>query len=97
MLASPRRAQLLDYCMLHNTEFQGPVIGRLDGSDFSEFVRDEFGRLFVYSGVAPRRSDGQFDQDALKTGEFIVPPGLIYRYRGKARQGAEGTTFLSIR
>lgn len=88
MLASQRRAQLLEYCILPNTEFQGPVIGRLDGRDFSEFVRDEFGRLFAYSGVAPRRSDGQFDQDALKPGEFIVPPGLIYRYRGKVRRRA---------
>jgi len=85
MLASTRRARDLEYSILPNTEPEGPVIGRLDGRDFSEFVRDEFGRLFVYSGVAPRRSDGQFDQDALQTGEFIVPPGLIYRYRGKAR------------
>ncbi|CAA2138897.1 hypothetical protein [Hyphomicrobium sp. ghe19] len=89
MLVSQRRAQLLlEYCILPNTEFQGPIIGRLDGRDFSEFVRDEFGRLFVYSGVAPRRCDGQFDQDALKAGEFIVLPGLIYRYRGKARRRA---------
>lgn len=88
MLASTRRARDLDYSILLNTEPEGPVIGRLDGRDFSEFVRDEYGRLFVYSGVAPRRIDGQFDQDALKTGEFIVPPGLIYRYRGKARRRA---------
>lgn len=88
MLASTRRAQDLEYSILHNTEPAGPIIGRLGGRDFSEFVRDEFGRLFVYSGVAPRRSDGQFDQDALKAGEFIVLPGLIYLYRGKARRRA---------
>lgn len=88
MLASTRRAQILEYSILHNTMPEGRAIGRFDGRDFFEFVRDEFGRLLVYSGVAPRRGDGQFDGDALREGEFIVLPGLIYRYRGKRRRAA---------
>jgi hypothetical protein len=87
MLASTR-AQTIEYSILHNTVSQGPAIGRLNGREFSEFVIDEFGRLFSYTGVAPRRSNGQFDDAALKDGEFIVPPGLIYKYRGKARSKA---------
>ncbi|WP_045836650.1 hypothetical protein [Hyphomicrobium sp. 99] len=88
MLDNKRRAQVLEYSILQNTTFEGPIIGRLDGRNFSEFVRDEFGRLLDYAGVAPRRSDGKFDPDALKTGEFIVLPGLIYRYRLKGRRRA---------
>ncbi len=86
MLSSTRRAQILEYSMLHNTTPQGPAIGQLDGHEFSEFILDEFGRLFVFCGVAPRLSSGQFDDAALKDGEFIVPPGLIYKYRGKAEK-----------
>jgi hypothetical protein len=85
MLANTHRAQVLEYSILHNTKPMGPPIGKLAGNDFSEIICDEFDRLFVFSGVAPRRSNGQFDEDALKKGEFIVPPGLIYKYRGKAR------------
>jgi len=88
MLPSTRRAQILDYSILRNTTPEGRAIGRFGGRDFSEFVRDEFGGLLVYSGVAPRRGDGQFDGDALREGEFIVLPGLIYRYRLKGRRAA---------
>ncbi len=86
LASSTRRVQALEYCILHNTTPDGPVIGKLDGREFSEFVQDEFGRLFCYSGVAPRLSDGRFDDAALKDGEFIVLPGLIYKYRGKAEK-----------
>ncbi len=87
MLASTaRRADTIEYSTLHNTTPEGPVIGKLGGREFSEFVRDEFGRLFSYSGVAPRLSNGRFDDTALKDGEFIVLPGLIYKYRGKAER-----------
>ncbi len=86
MLANTRRAQFIEYSILQNAKPAGPTIGKLDGNEFSEFVSDEFGRIFVYSGVAPRLSNGRFDDAALKDGEFIVPPGLIYRYRGKARR-----------
>jgi hypothetical protein len=87
MLASTtRRAETLEYSILHNTKSEGPTIGKLDGKEISEFVTDEFGRLFAYSGVAPRLSNGRLDDTALKAGEFIVLPGLIYKYRGKAEK-----------
>jgi hypothetical protein len=88
MLSSTRRAQFIEYSILYNARPAGPTIGKLDGNAFSEFVADEFGRIFVYRGVAPRLSNGQFDDAALNDGEFIVPPGLIYRYRGNARKFA---------
>ncbi|MFT3730419.1 MAG: hypothetical protein QM780_03195 [Hyphomicrobium sp.] len=86
MLVNSRRAQFIEYSILHNAKHEGPIIGRLDDYEFSEFVQDEFGRLFAYSGVAPRLPNGQFDDAALRDGEFIVQPGLIYIYRGKAEK-----------
>ena len=47
--------------------------------EIPELIVDEFGRRFVYAGVAPRKFNGVFDVDALATGEFIVRPGLVYR------------------
>ena len=83
MDVSIRRANVLDYSILHNVTPEGQAIGRFGDREFSEFVRDEFGHLLVYCGVAPCRRDGPFYWDALKDGEFIIPPGLIYRYRGR--------------
>ena len=88
MLASTRSTRPLEYSILHNARPAGPVIGKLAGKEFFEYVYDEFGRLFVYSGAAPRRLNGEFDDDALKQGEFIVQPGLIYKLRGKAQKKA---------
>lgn len=88
MLATARTARPIEYSILQDTKPAGPSIGRFADQEFAEFVRDAFGRLFVYSGVAPRRSDGQFNDDALGPGEFIVRPGLIYRYKGNARRSA---------
>ena len=86
MLSHIRRTQSLEYSILHVTTPEGPAIGRLDGKEFSEFVQDEYGRIFAYVGVAPRLSSGRFDEAALKDGEFTVMPGLIYKYRGKAEK-----------
>ena len=88
MLASTRRSRPLEYSILHNPRPAGPVIGKLAGKEFSEYVYDGFGRLFVYSGVALRRVNGEFDDKALKRGEFIVQPGLIYMLRDKVQKKA---------
>ena len=87
MLSNTRRSHFIEYSILRDAKPEGPAIGKLDGREFSEFVLDEFGQLFAYSGVAPRLSNGQFDDAALKDGEFIVPPGLIYEYRGREKSG----------
>jgi hypothetical protein len=82
MFPSARRARPIEYSILQDPEPAGPPIGHYAEKEFSEFVRDAFGRLFVYAGIAPRRSNGQFDDDALLPGEFIMLPGLIYRHKG---------------
>jgi hypothetical protein len=73
----------IEYSMLFNAKPSGISVGYYLDRPISEAVIDEFGRRFVFAGIAPRRFDGQFDTDALRPGEFIVEPGLIYRLERK--------------
>jgi hypothetical protein len=82
MFSSIHRVRPIDYSILLDPQPAGPMIGRYAGKEFSESVRDAFGRLFVFAGIAPRRANGGFNDDALRPGEFIVLPGLIYRHSG---------------
>ena len=69
----------IEYSMLFNARPSGRSMGYYMDRPISEWVIDEFGRRLDYAGIAPRRWHGQFDGDALRPGEFIVQPGLIYR------------------
>jgi hypothetical protein len=73
------RKRLLEYSFIQDPRPIGPPIGSYGGKDFAEFVRDAFGRVFVYSGIASRRRDGRLIAEDLRTGEFIILPGLVYR------------------
>ena len=73
----------IEYSMLFDAKPSGGCVGYYMDRPISEAVTDEFGRSFVFAGIAPRRWDGQFDTDALRPGEFIVQPGLIYRLERK--------------
>src|ERR1700693_203611 len=68
----------VDYHMLVDPRREGPVIGIYREQPITESVTDYFGRSFSYAGVAPRERDGQYDVTALKPGQFIVQPGLVY-------------------
>ena len=65
--------------MLDQVTGLGKCIGSFRGQPIHEFVKDQFGREYEYVGAAPRMYDGAFDPAALREGEFILPPGLIYR------------------
>jgi hypothetical protein len=67
-----------DYSVLDRATGSGEMIGSFRDHPIYERVIDEFGRVYAYLGVAPRRRDGSFDVDALGPGEFVVPPGLLY-------------------
>jgi hypothetical protein len=69
----------IEYSLLHNVKPIGPSMGFYADREIPESVLDELGRRFVYARVAPRKWNGVFDVEALAAGEFIVPPGLIYR------------------
>jgi hypothetical protein len=64
----------------------GATIGRYRGFPIPERVVDQFGRFFTYVGVIDRTGDGQYDVEALKPGEFIVEPGLVYGLEAGSRR-----------
>ena len=73
------REDRTDYYLIVEPRPEGETIGVFADRPISEAVRDCFGRSYDFVGAAPRRQNGLFDIDALKPGEFIVPPGLVYR------------------
>jgi len=78
-LAVKTRSQALEYSLLHNVKAAGRKIGLYMGLPIYEAIVDDYGRRYVFSGVAPRDSTGELDPHALQKGEFIVRPGLAYR------------------
>ena len=64
----------------------GPVIGFYRDLPIAERVVDLFGRCFTYAGIIDRRRDGQYDVDGLKSGQFIVEPGMVYDLETHASQ-----------
>ncbi len=77
--ASSPRGRLIEYFMLHDAKPAGQSVGIYANREISESVVDDFGQRYVFAGIAPRRWNGDFDVDALRTGEFILKPGIIYR------------------
>jgi hypothetical protein len=75
------RSQPLEYFILYDTKPGGHCMGLYGGQKISSQVTDAFGREYVYAGIAPRKWNGQLDVGALRTGEFILMPGLVYRLR----------------
>jgi len=74
-----RYRETAEFHMMVDPRPTGQTIGVYRDRPFSESVADYFGRHFTYSGIAPRRTNGQYDPAALREGEFIVEPGLLYR------------------
>jgi hypothetical protein len=71
----------------------GATIGVYRGLPIAERVVDQFNRRFTFAGVIGRRRDGQYDVDALKPGQFVVEPGLVYDLEtGQGRQRQEPRT-----
>jgi hypothetical protein len=83
-LVTRKRSDVLEYSLLHDVEPVGRIIGRYMAQPIYEAVRDQFGRMFFFAGVAPRDLRGVLDPFALRTGEFILKPGLAYRMSGFA-------------
>ena len=73
-----------EYFVLANLKEQGAIIGRLAGHPIADTIVDASGLRYHFVGVAPRDRSGRFDVEALRTGEWIVQPGLVYAVDGKA-------------
>jgi len=80
---STGRTPPTEYFILANLRNRGPIIGRLADHPISETVVDDRGSSYRYVGVAPRNPNGRYDVEALRPGEWIVQPGLIYALEHK--------------
>ncbi|UVK38807.1 hypothetical protein LHFGNBLO_000095 [Mesorhizobium sp. AR10] len=75
-----------EYFILANLRSEGATIGHLAGAPIAETVVDASGHRYRFAGVAPRAADGRFDVESLRTGEWIVRPGLVYLMEEKGRR-----------
>ena len=55
------------------------MLGYCAGQPIWSAIIDGFGQRYVFAGVAVRRRDGDVDLAALRHGERLLEPGLIYR------------------
>ena len=69
-----------EYYMLHGIGFEGGIACRLGSKLVRERVRDSQGCLYCFVGRASRDASGRLDVAALKPGEWIVEPDLIYAH-----------------
>ena len=74
--AGPQQADT--YSIMVEPRPAGATIGLYRGLPIAERVVDQFNRRFTYLGVIGRRRDGNYDVNALKPGQFVVEPGLVY-------------------
>ncbi|OCP00500.1 MULTISPECIES: hypothetical protein [unclassified Ensifer] len=84
LTAKASRRLPTEYFVLADIQQEGAVIGFLAGQPIREMVIDHDGLRYRFVGVAPRLPSGGFDVLALRPGEWIVQPGLIYAADPKA-------------
>lgn len=75
---------------LHLPQPAGPIIGSYAGEPIADSVRDIDGRRYRFAGILPLRREGAWDLTALGPGEWIVGPGLIYRWDGAGAPAPAG-------
>jgi hypothetical protein len=80
-VASLRRvaARRVGHYHLSDARADGPMLGYCAGQPIWSAIIDGVGQRYVFAGVAVRRRDGDVDLAALRQGERLVDPGLIYR------------------
>ncbi len=77
-LPRANRSRPVEYFMLQEPQGEGPAVGCFAGQAISERMTDYLGQHYRFAGIAPRLRDGRYDVDALRPGEWLVEPGLIY-------------------
>ena len=80
----------IDYFLINGSTPSGATLGRLGDTAIREFVTDVFGKRYRYVGLAPRTWRGELDVDALKDGEFILAPNLLYCLERTPRRNDRG-------
>jgi hypothetical protein len=62
------------------TDYTAPILGTYKGRPIPEWVdAPERGGLYLYDRIAIEESDGSIALAQLRSDEFVVCPGLIYR------------------
>ena len=74
-----RRCNRADFLVVVDPRPEGPILGTFGEHKIASTVVDCFGRRYDYVGIATRLWIGRCDVDALKYGEWLVEPGLVYR------------------
>jgi hypothetical protein len=74
-----------EYFVLRNMKPVGPEIGRLGEALLHEVLEDQWGRHYRYVGVCASARGAW--EDRLNPGEFILPPGVVYRMLSGAKTG----------
>ena len=83
-----------EYFVLRNMKPVGPEIGRLGDAVLHEVLEDQWGRHYRYVGVCPSARGAWADR--LNPGEFILPPGVVYRMLSGAKTARrERSSFLT--
>ena len=59
---------------------KGPIVGSYMDRGIPSYFVDEYGRKFVYVGLAPQipPHSGQVDLDQLTPSQAVLAPGLLY-------------------
>lgn len=78
MSKASNRNRPVDYFMLQEPKGEGLLVGHFAGAPIPERMTDCFGLRYRFAGIASRLTDGRYDLDALRPGEWLVEPGLIY-------------------
>ena len=73
-----------EYLILPRTFDDGPTVGYIGERPIAEEILDQWGRRYVYCGLAPKLASGAFNLKLIRTGEWIVEPGLLYRLASEA-------------
>lgn len=67
-----------EYFVLGNVRREGGAVGHVAGQPISDVVTDLNGNRYRFAGLARRDRYGRLDVDALRAGEWIVYPNLVY-------------------
>jgi hypothetical protein len=78
---APKNRDALFYVLIEPRPV-GPTLGTFQGRPIAAAVVDRDGRRYAFAGIMPRSRSGQYDLAALRPGEWIVDPGLIYQRDG---------------
>ena len=82
-----QRCTRADFLVVVDPRPAGPILGMFGEHKIASTVVDRFGRRYDYVGIATRLWMGRCDSDALKSGEWLVEPGLVYRLQATEQPG----------